>query len=212
MLHRRCQTRVMSHVLTRHISSLPRVKKSVERSDRKTSGSGSRRTTRFAALPFEDAGASPPTALTWDPYTDMAPQVYSWTCAACSLDWVLRATGVAPDHTRQLAVEEIGYPDNINPLYGLMDASGGALQGVYEDLYGVQTDQGWFDFDTVYALAQDATGQMSGGAWYHWVAIRGIQGANLWIANSAPGYKGIWDVLSRADFNRLGPFSVVYLV
>jgi hypothetical protein len=39
-----------------------------------------------------------------------------------------------------------------------------------------------------------------------------VQGSNLWVANSAPGYMGIWDSLSREDFNRLGGFNVVWLV
>lgn len=140
----------------------------------------------------------------------MAPQVYSWTCSACALDWVLRATGLDAAHTREQAVQEIGYPQNINPMYGLMDASGSALRAVY-DQYAQPTAQAWLDFDTVYELAQDTTGQLSGANWHHWVALRGVQGANLWIANSAPGYKGVWDVLSREDFNRLGGFSVVWL-
>ncbi len=109
------------------------------------------------------------------------------------------------------AVTAIGYPNNINSMYGLMDASGSALRQVYA-WYGQRTEQGWLDFDTAYEIAQGATGQMSGAAWYHWVAIRGVQGSNLWIANSAPGYKGIYDILSREDFNRLGGFSVVWLV
>lgn len=105
---------------------------------------------------------------------------------------------------------EIGYPDNINPAYGLMDASGSALRAVLEN-YGIPTSQAWLDFDTVYALAQETTGMMSGGAWYHWVSLRGVSGDALWISNSAPGYKGVWDILTRADFERLGPFSVVLL-
>jgi hypothetical protein len=108
-------------------------------------------------------------------------------------------------------VSAIGYPENINATYGLMDASGPALQAVYER-YGQETSQSWLDFDTVYELAQSTTGQMSGASWYHWVALRGVQGSNLWIANSAPGYMGIHDTLSRADFDRLGGFSVVWLV
>jgi hypothetical protein len=32
------------------------------------------------------------------------------------------------------------------------------------------------------------------------------------VANSAQGYKGIYDILSRSDFERLGGFSVVWLV
>jgi hypothetical protein len=155
----------------------------------------------------------PPTGwrATYDPNTSMPPQVYDWTCSACSLDWVLRATGVAPQHTREQAVEEIGYQNQINPTYGLMDASGSALRRVFAD-YGLDTRQAWLTFDQVWSGANQTTGQMSGGAWYHWVAIRGTSGSDLWIANSAPGYKGVWDILTREQFNVLGPFSVVYLL
>jgi hypothetical protein len=92
-----------------------------------------------------------------------------------------------------------------------MDGSGAQLQRVLGD-YGLPSQQGWLGFDEVYARAQQAPGMMSGQNWYHWVGIRGVQGSNIWIANSAPGYKGVWDTLSRDDFNRLGGFSVVWLV
>jgi hypothetical protein len=141
----------------------------------------------------------------------MPPQEASWSCSACSLAWVLRATGLNPEASEQSAIYEIGCPENINAQYGLMDASGPALRGVYSN-YGQDTMQGWLDFDTLYALAQQTTGQMSGAAWYHWVALRGVQGSTIWIANSAPGYKGIYSNLSRDDWNRLGGFSVVWLV
>lgn len=140
----------------------------------------------------------------------MQPQVYDWTCSSCALDWVMRSTGLEPLYDRYRAVMEIGYTHNINPQYGLMSAEGQALRDVYAR-YGQDTEQDWLDFDTVYGIVQTTTGQMSGAAWYHWVSLRGTLGDNLWIANSAPGYKGIYDVLSRADFNRLGPFSVVWL-
>jgi hypothetical protein len=141
----------------------------------------------------------------------MAPQVYDWTCSACALDWVLRATGLNSDSTREQAVLDIGYPENINAHYGLMDASGEALRTVYET-YGQSTEQAWLDFDQTYALARESTGQMSGAAWYHWVALRGVKYGAIWIANSAPGYMDIYDLLDRADFERLGGFSAVWLV
>jgi hypothetical protein len=112
--------------------------------------------------------------------------------------------------SRESTVYEIGYPNNINSTYGLMDASGAALRAVLND-YGVATDQGWLDFDTTYAIAQDTPGMMSGAAWYHWTGIRGVDSGCLWVANSAPGYKGVYDHVSRDDFNRLGGFSVVWL-
>lgn len=140
----------------------------------------------------------------------MPAQIASWTCSACALDWVLRATGLDPASTRDQAVLKIGYRENINETYGLMDASGRALQDVYAS-YGQPSDAAWLDFDTVYQLAQHTTGQISGGAWYHWVALRGVQGPHIWIANSAPGYQGVGDTLSRSDWDRLGPFSCVWL-
>lgn len=163
---------------------------------------------RFAARPFSTDDALPPPA--WNPWTSMSAQLTDWTCSACSLDWVLRATGLDPQSTRPTVVAHIGYPYDINPQYGLMDASGSALQGVLDE-YGQSSESAYLDFDTVYALAQHTTGMMSGAAWYHWVALRGVQGSSLWIANSAPGYQGIWDTLDRSEFSRLGPFSCVWL-
>jgi hypothetical protein len=140
----------------------------------------------------------------------MAEQIASWTCSACALDWVLRATAIDPSSTRDQVVLKIGYPQNINEQYGLMDGSGSALSDVYAS-YGVATERGWLGFDAIYELAQRTTGQISGAAWYHWVALRGVQGDALWIANSAPGYQGVYDLLLRADFDRLGGFSAVWL-
>ena len=141
--------------------------------------------------------------------------MYGWTCSACSLEWLKRAISIAVPQdiytSREQTIYEIGYPDNINSAYGLMDASGKALRDVLAS-YAVATDQAWLDFDTVYQLALGTTGMMSGAAWYHWVALRGVSGPDLWIANSAPGYKGVYDILSKEDFNRLGGFSVVWLV
>jgi hypothetical protein len=140
----------------------------------------------------------------------MPAQRANWSCSACSLAWILRSTGVDPGATEESAIEQIGYPNNINATYGLMDGSGTQLMRVMDD-YGLVSSNGWFSYDTVYAIAGDTTGCMSGGAWYHWVAIRGRSGPDLWIANSAQGYKGVYEILTREQFNNLGPFSVVYL-
>lgn len=147
----------------------------------------------------------------------MPAQEQNWSCSACALAWVLRATGLNPEASEWSEIYEIGYGANcgggvnITSSVGLCDASGAALRSVYRS-YDQTTGQGWLNFDQVYAIAQETTGQLSGQSWYHWVALRGVQGSNLWIANSAPGYKGIYDTLSREDFSRLGGFSVVWLI
>jgi len=140
----------------------------------------------------------------------MPTQRANWTCSACALAWVLRATGLDSGANEDQCVSQIGYPENINGTYGLMDGSGAQLRRVLAE-YGQDSSQGWLTFDSVYAIAGRTTGMMSGGGWYHWVALRGHDGGNIWVANSAPGYRGVWESLSRDEFQRLGPFSVVWL-
>lgn len=158
-----------------------------------------------------EAPPSPPHYLAnYNPATDMPRQQASWSCSACALAWLERALGLDPNCYEQCGIDQIGYPNNINATYGLMDGSGAQLQRVLSE-HGQNSSQGWLSFDTAYAYYSQTPGCMSGGAWYHWVGVRGVDGAgNLWIANSAPGYQGVWDILSRADFNRLGPFSCVW--
>jgi hypothetical protein len=146
----------------------------------------------------------------YDPNTYMPRQTVSWTCSACSLAWVERATQINPGADEWSAVAEIGQPQNINPTYGLMDGSGAQLQRVLAE-YGVPSDQSWLSFDSAYAIYSQTAGMASGGAWYHWIGVRGASGGVLNIANSAPGYCGVYDTLTREQFNQLGPFSCVWL-
>jgi len=162
--------------------------------------------------PISQAPQPPAPGVQWNPSEPMPRQSASWTCSACSLAWVERSTGKNPGADEWSAVAEIGQPENINPTYGLMDGSGSQLQRVLKDSYALNSMHGWLNYDEVWTAVAHTTGMMSGGAWYHWVALRGQSGGDLWIANSAPGYKGVYDVLSREAFNALGPFSVVLLV
>ena len=164
-----------------------------------------------------DQPPAPPDYLaSYEPTTVQPAQVYDWTCSACSLDWLLRALGHYDSHdvyaSRERTVQQIGYPANINETYGLMDGSGAQLQRVLLNDWGQDSHQGWLTFDHAYSTFAQTPGMMSGGAWYHWVGVRGTADGALHIANSAPGYMGVWDVLSREDFNRLGPFSCVWCV
>lgn len=148
----------------------------------------------------------------YDPNEYMPKQATSWTCSACSLAWIERATEINPNASEWSAVDEIGTPQNINSTYGLMDGSGAQLQRVLIDSYGVPSSQGWLNFDQAYAIYSTTAGMMSGGALYHWVAVRGITGdGQLWIANSAPGYHGVYDTLNREQFATWGPWSCVWL-
>jgi hypothetical protein len=171
--------------------------------------------TDLACTPPRLASAAPaatgPAFLAgFDPDTAMPRQSTSWTCSACSLSWVLRAVQLAPHVDEHLAVQLIGSPHNINATYGLMDGSGAHLRRVLAE-HGQNSSQAWLNFDQAYTIYATTPGCIAGGGWYHWVAVRGVSGADLSIANSAPGYRGVHSTLSREQFNALGPFSCVWL-
>lgn len=173
---------------------------------------GSRWITRSTAFPFAEKDPGP----TWDPWTSQPSQLYDWTCSACATEWTERAFGAARSDdvyaNREAVVYHIGYPSDISSALGLHDGSGLQLQRVLQEHAGLETQQGWLSFDEAYAIYSQGIGLGSGQEYYHWVAFRGTTGANLWIANSAEGYRGIYDQLSRYDYDRLGPWSCLWIV
>lgn len=149
------------------------------------------------------------------PWTSQPSQAYDWTCSACATEWNERAVGAGRSEdiyaNREQVVYAIGYPSNISASVGLHDGSGAQLQRVLREHAGLQTQQAWLSFDEAYATYSQTLGLGSGGAFYHWVAFRGVSGSNLWISNSAPGYCGVFDILSRYDYERLGPWSCIWV-
>lgn len=139
----------------------------------------------------------------------MPPQQYEWTCSVCSIDWVLGATGVAPNLGRDECAEIVGMPECVNSTYGLMSAQCAVDTFASFDL---ASRQAWVSFDQAYAVARITTGLINPVGMYHYMAIRGTQDDLLWVANSASGYMGVTDFLDRSLFNSLGPVQVIYLL
>lgn len=141
----------------------------------------------------------------------MAPQQLEWTCSICSYTWVINSTGVDPNLTREQATSIIGYPNCVNETYGLMSAD--CMINAFAH-YGLHAIQKWVTFDEAYSICRNRTGVINPVGMYHFMAIRGVDGVDIgdiWIANSAPGYKGIYDSISRNSFNQLGPTQIIYL-
>jgi hypothetical protein len=139
----------------------------------------------------------------------MPPQVYNWTCSICATDWVLRATGLDPYSAREKVAVQIGYPSCVDEYSGLKNTQ--CLIPVFSD-YGVEAVQEWVDWDRALEVCGTTTGVLNGLGWYHFVGISGASEDLLWIANSARGYQGVYDTISRAQFDQLGPWQVVRLV
>jgi hypothetical protein len=143
----------------------------------------------------------------------MPGQAYNWTCSVCSTTWALQATDTAYSNldiyeARYLVGAAIGHPECVNETYGCMSAD--CLIKEF-NAWGLEAIQAWVTFDQAYAICAEFTGVINPQGMYHYMAIRGIQGSNLWVANSAYGYCGVYDTMSRSQFNSLGPVQIVYI-
>jgi hypothetical protein len=141
----------------------------------------------------------------------MQPQAYEWTCSVASVTWVLQSMQAAYVDVDQYTAREqvlntLGYPQCVNEVYGAMSST--CLQEGLSQ-YGLDSQQAWVTFDQAYAICSGTTGLINPVGMYHYMAIRGVSGDSLWVANSAPGYYGVGDTLSRSQFNALSPVQIV---
>ena len=145
----------------------------------------------------------------------MPAQLYSWTCSCCATEWVERAVGAGRSDdiyaNREAVTYHVGYKENVNPSYGLMDGSGAQLQRVLLEHAGLRTQQAWLSWDEAYSIYSHTLGLMSGAGLYHWVGVAGVQGDSLHLANSACGYKGVYSTLSRAQWDQWGGWSCIWI-
>ena len=144
----------------------------------------------------------------------MPNQAYEWTCSVCSATWVLQATGTAYADSniydaRYAVGERMGYPNCVNEVYGCMSTQ--CIKDVLTS-YGLKVGSAYVTFDQAYAIMEGTTGTINPQGMYHFMGMRGVSGGELWVANSAPGYRGVYDTLNRSQFNSLGPVELVYLI
>lgn len=144
----------------------------------------------------------------FNPNEPQPRQTLDWSCSACSLSWLHRAMGIQIAQDEYSAIEYIGDPDNINSVYGLMDASGGRLRECLRE-QGVAAANGWWTWDQAVGLSTHMGLLIGGVNWNHWVGVRGWDGSSLQLANSAEGWMGVYSTLSAGQWNALGPFAVV---
>jgi hypothetical protein len=108
-------------------------------------------------------------------------------------------------------------PSRISPTWGLLDASGAGLVSYLAE-QGIGADN---NPDATWADVQAAAGHqpmlIGGRAWCHWSGVRiGSETIMrpdleaLALANPAPGWLGINQILYMHDFDELGAFSAVW--
>jgi hypothetical protein len=139
--------------------------------------------------------------------TPTVTQRKSWDCSAASLAWLLDSIGQPTSEDD--AISLLG-PGRINADSGLLDASGGGVAAALASK-GISASNGSISFEDACGRAGDMPLMVGGLGWNHWSGVRGCDGQALQLANPAPGWQGVGDQLSKAQFGTLGPFYGVWL-
>ncbi len=152
--------------------------------------------------PPERAGE--PTVPLYDPNAPPVLQTSAWSCSAASLAWMYQSLGQNVGEWD--AVQKLdGY---ISPALGLHNGTGAPLaRALQRDGFDARNWYGnWADM-----LAYAGQGPMAigGAGFYHWVGVRGTDGAGLFLANPAPNWWGIGQYMSYSEYLACGPFWVV---
>jgi hypothetical protein len=159
-----------------------------------------------------EAGVTPMPKLTYNPDAPVDIQDNDWSCSEQSAQWLLRSIGRTPGDAwirGELLTNGI-----VTQQYGLMDASGNALAAWLQREYGDEmgltvTSKGNASWDDIAALAGTQPVMIGGRAWNHWVGVRRVRDGGLELANPAPNWQSVGNLLDRAEFDRWGSWSYV---
>lgn len=155
--------------------------------------------------------------VSFDPHVPAQTQDADYDCSQESCEYMLRGWGRTPDDawmTADWIAQGI-----MTPAYGLMDSSGAGMAQWVNQTYGMDgleaSNVASVDFDGLVRECDGGWAQhgiaAGGRAFYHWIGVRGYDPASgvLLLHNSAPGYMGVGQTLTRSQFNSLGPWSFV---
>lgn len=142
-------------------------------------------------------------------------QNHDWDCSEEAIRWCLLAWGRTPDDSwMEASLIQAGV---VTPASGCTDASGAGLASwvnrEYAEFGYRAENEPYTDFDAVATEARTHKHPLAigGRGWYHWSGVRGYDELLdcLQLANPANGYRGVYQTLSRAQWDQLGPFSLV---
>lgn len=171
---------------------------------------------RFLQI-VEALGGAMAATLTYNPDQPPERQVQDWVCSIRATSWMLKSLGLPVDIG---ALQDEMSPRYVTPKDGLLDARGYGIAAIlrahlpaeWHDRVHVFEAIAW---DELRALA--GTGPVAVGlrAAYHWLNVaKALPDGSLSAPNPAPSWPAdgpIGDVLTRAELDRWGPASAVWV-
>ena len=155
-----------------------------------------------------------PSERQYDPDFPPERQVQDWTCSIRTATWMLRSIGIDTDGGR---MQDAMVPRLVTPALGLLDGSGSQLSTFLADRVRDLGAEAWSKPHIGWQWLQEWAGAdgpigIGSSALYHWVAVRKRNAdGTIALMNPAPGYRGLGDTLTEADFHRWAPWNAVYI-
>lgn len=147
--------------------------------------------------------------MVFNPNTAPERQQQPWACSIRTATWMLRSLGVDIDAGRLQAVL---VPDYVTPELGLLQGDGSGLAAVLADQSGCTTGHAWVSWDWLQAHAGTMPIGIGSPSLYHWLAVRDVNpDGTLALANPAPGYRGLYDTMTEAQFDQWAPWAGVWI-
>lgn len=150
----------------------------------------------------------------FDPSYPRPVQGDDWTCSVHTTTWMLQATGHDVSFTD--VKNRMLNTGRVSPSWGLSDANGPGVAQTLRDFAGGAPhieNRGIVSFDDVAARAGHMAVGIGGRSWYHWSAVRGYDADRdvILLANSANGWKGVYQEMTRGQFANLGAMAMVWM-
>ena len=149
----------------------------------------------------------------YDPTAPVVQQNHNWDCAEQSTLWAMTAFG---RHPADAWMESSMLTEGIESTdLGLLVADGSKLAAWIAEQYGefgyAAYNNGNVSFDDVKSVAGQTPVLIGGRQWNHWSGVRRYSAAQDWLelANPADGWMGVFQSMTRQQFDALGPFSMI---
>jgi hypothetical protein len=143
----------------------------------------------------------------YDQGAEQPRQQRDWDCSAAATAWMGRALGWG---WAELDVAYAFLDQGIaSQQLGLLDGTGaGIVRWLSQQPLPAENRRG--SWALMEARDWSCPAIMGSSRWYHWTGVRGFdQDGNLWLANSAPGWGGIYQTLTAEQFAYFGDFWVL---
>lgn len=142
----------------------------------------------------------------YDQDAEQPRQQRDWDCSAAATAWMGRSLGWG---WQELDVAfEFARAGLATPAVGLLDGTGaGIVRWLEQQPFPARNQRA--SWDIVNSFLGECPLIMGSSRYYHWIGVRSSDGYTLQLANSAPGWAGVWQTMDQATFDKFGDFWLV---